>query len=217
MNALITGASGGIGSAIARRFLDAGYNVTGIDREAAAIEHPRYAHYRLDIRDEAALPALEDVDILINCAGTQNEDDIDVNLKALIRVTEKYGVREGIRAILHIGSASGHTGPESPEYSASKGGGVAYPKIVALRVAGWGATCNSLDPGGVLTPLNRPVIEDEALWAQIMDETPLKRWASPEEIAEWAYFLTVENRFCTGQSIVVDGGESILRRFIWKD
>ena len=95
MNVVITGASGGIGSAIARRFLDGGHSVTGIDREAAAIEHPRYAHYRLDIRDEAALPPLEDVDILINCAGTQNEDDIDVNLKALIRVTEKYGVREG--------------------------------------------------------------------------------------------------------------------------
>ena len=101
MNVLITGASGGIGSAIARRFLDAGHNVTGIDREAAAIAHERYTHFQLDIRDEAALPALEDVDILINCAGTQNEDDIDINLKALIRVTEKYGVREGIRAIIN--------------------------------------------------------------------------------------------------------------------
>ena len=46
MNVVITGASGGIGSAIARRFLDGGHSVTGIDREAAAIEHPRYAHYR---------------------------------------------------------------------------------------------------------------------------------------------------------------------------
>ena len=217
MKVLITGASGGIGRAIAERFLRAGDEVVGIDRQAAAIAHARYTHHRLDVRDFAALPEVPDVDILVNCAGTQNEDDIDVNLKALIRVTEKYGVREGIRAILHIGSASGHTGSEFPEYSASKGGVVAYTKNVALRVAKWGAICNSLDPGGVLTPLNRPVIEDEALWAQIMDETPLRRWASPEEIADWAYFLTVENRFCTGQSIVVDGGESILRRFIWKD
>ena len=59
MNVLITGASGGIGSAIARRFLDEGYNVTGIDRQAAAIEHPRYTHFSLDIRDEAALPPLK--------------------------------------------------------------------------------------------------------------------------------------------------------------
>ena len=153
MNVVVTGASGGIGSAIARRFLDGGHSVAGIDRQAATAGHARYTHFQADIRDEAALPALENVDILINCAGTQNEDDIDTNLKALIRVTEKYGVRKGIRSILHIGSASGHTGSEFPEYSASKGGVVAYTKNVALRVAKWGATCNSLDPGGVLTPL----------------------------------------------------------------
>ena len=55
------------------------------------------------------------------------------------------------------------------------------------------------------------------LWNQIMDETPLKKWATPEEIAEWAYFLTVTNTFCTGQSIIVDGGESINQKFIWKE
>ena len=51
-------------------------------------------------------------------------------------------------------------------------------------MAKYGAVCNSLDPGGALTPLNECVIEDAELWAQIMDETPLKRWATPEEIAE---------------------------------
>ena len=88
---------------------------------------------------------------------------------------------------------------------------------MALRIAKYGATCNSLDPGGVTTALNAPVMNDPELWSQIMDETPLKRWASPEEIAEWAYFLTVTNSFCTGQSIIVDGGESINYRFVWKD
>ena len=94
---------------------------------------------------------------------------------------------------------------------------LAYTKNVAMRVAKFKATCNSLDPGGVLTPLNECVMNDERLWAQIMDETPLKKWATPEEIAQWAYFLTVTNTFCTGQSIVVDGGESINRKFVWKD
>jgi NAD(P)-dependent dehydrogenase (short-subunit alcohol dehydrogenase family) len=60
------------------------------------------------------------------------------------------------------------------------------------------------------------VINDSELWEKIMDETPLRRWAAPEEIADWAYFLTVTNKFCTGQSIVVDGGESINFNFIWK-
>ena len=126
-------------------------------------------------------------------------------------------MQPAIKAVLHIGSASAHTGSEFPEYCASKGGLLAYTKNVALRIAKYGATCNSLDPGGVLTPLNEPVISDPALWAQIMEETPLRRWANPEEIAQWAYFLTVTNRFCTGQSIVVDGGESINFRFVWKD
>jgi NAD(P)-dependent dehydrogenase (short-subunit alcohol dehydrogenase family) len=60
-------------------------------------------------------------------------------------------------------------------------------------------------------------MNDPVLWNQIMEQTPLRRWATPEEIADWAYFLTVENRFATGQSIVVDGGESINSRFIWPE
>ena len=137
-------------------------------------------------------------------------------VSVFIYITEKYGVQPSIRSILNIGSASAHTGAEFPEYCASKGGILAYTKNVAMRVAKYGATCNSLDPGGVLTPLNDCVINDSELWAQIMDETPLRRWATPEEIAEWAYFLTVVNGFCTGQSILVDGGESINYNFIWK-
>ncbi len=217
MKVLITGSSRGIGEAIAKRFLEKGHTVVGIDRVAARIEHENYIHYQLDIRDYDNLPEIRDINVLVNNAGTQNEDDIDINLKALIHITEKYGVQDNIRSILHIGSASAHTGAEFPEYCASKGGVVAYTKNVALRVASFGATCNSLDPGGVLTPLNDCVINDPDLWEQIMKETPLKRWATVEEIADWAYFLTVTNRFCTGQSIVVDGGESINYRFVWKE
>ncbi len=216
MRILVTGSSQGIGKAIAMLFLQKGHTVFGIDRQKPSIAHPEYIHSELDIRDYSNLPDISDIDILINNAGTQNEADIDINLKALIYITEKYGVREGIKSILNIGSASAHTGSEFPEYCASKGGVVAYTKNTALRVAAYGATCNSLDPGGVLTPLNECVINDKTLWEQIMNETPLKRWATPEEIAEWAYFLTVKNGFCTGQSIVVDGGESIKHNFIWK-
>lgn len=217
MKILITGTSQGIGKAIAQRFLAEGHTVVGMDRQEVGIRHENYLHFRLDVRDYENLPELPGVQVLINNAGTQNEDDIDINLKALIRITEKYGVQEQIHSILNIGSASAHTGSEFPEYCASKGGVLAYTKNVALRVAPFGATCNSLDPGGVLTPLNDCVISDETLWAQIMEETPLKKWATPEEIAQWAYFLTMTNTFCTGQCIVVDGGESIQRKFIWKD
>lgn len=215
MKVLITGTSQGIGKAIAERFLTSGHEVYGIDRQGASIVHPSYIHYVCDVRDYENLPEIEGVEVLVNNAGTQNGDDIDINLKALIRITEKYGLQPKIRSILNIGSASGHTGSEFPEYCASKGGVIAYTKNVALRVADYGAVCNSLDPGGVLTPLNDCVTDDPALWQEIMQQTPLKRWATADEIAQWAYFLTVTNGFCTGQSIVVDGGESINSHFVW--
>jgi len=217
MKILITGTTQGIGKAIAEMFLNEGHEVIGVDRMEKSIEHSAYTHYVCDVRDREHLPQIDDVEILINNAGTQNEDDINVNLKALIHITEKYGVQPKIRSVLNIGSASGHTGAEFPEYCASKGGVMAYTKNVAMRIAPFGATCNSLDPGGVLTPLNECVMNDPELWAQIMDETPLKRWATPEEIAQWAYFLTVTNTFCTGQNILVDGGEAINYHFVWKD
>ena len=217
MKVLITGTSQGIGEAIAELFLQRGHMVYGIDRQEDTVNHRNYTHFVCDVRDKEALPELDGIEILINNAGTQNEDDIEINLKSLIYVTERYGVRPGIKSILNIGSASGHTGAEFPEYCASKGGILAYTKNVAMRVAKYGATCNSLDPGGVLTPLNDCVINDPELWAQIMEETPLKKWATPEEIAEWAYFLTMVNTFCTGQCILVDGGESINYHFVWKD
>lgn len=217
MKVLITGTTQGIGRAIAVHFLENGHDVIGIDRQETSISHAAYTHYVCDVRDKDKLPRIDGVQILVNNAGTQNEDDIDVNLKALIDITERYGVQKDIRSILNIGSASAHTGAEFPAYCASKGGILAYTKNVAMRVAPFGATCNSLDPGGVLTPLNQCVIDDPALWAQIMDETPLKRWATPEEMAEWAYFLTVTNKFCTGQNILVDGGEAINYHFVWTE
>ena len=217
MKVLITGTSQGIGKAIAEKFLENEHSVIGIDRQAQTVEDTAYTHFLCDVRDKEHLPEIEDVEILINNAGTQNEEDIDINLKALIHITEKYGVQPKIKSVLNIGSASGHTGAEFPEYCASKGGVLAYTKNVAMRVAQYGATCNSLDPGGVLTPLNECVMNDPKLWSEIMDETPLKRWATPEEIADWAYFLTVINTFCTGQNILVDGGESINYNFVWKD
>lgn len=217
MKILITGTTQGIGRAIAEMFLERGHTVIGIDRLPTSITHESYTHHTCDVRDYNRLPAIEGTQILINNAGTQNEADIDINLKALIHITETYGVQPAIKSVLNIGSASAHTGAEFPEYCASKGGVLAYTKNVAMRVAKYGATCNSLDPGGVLTPLNECVMNDSELWAEIMNETPLRRWATPREIAEWAYFLTVTNTFCTGQSILVDGGEAINYHFVWKD
>ena len=162
------------------------------------------------------MPDIEGIEILINNAGVQDSGrDIDINLKGTIRITEKYGISQGIRSILFIASASGSTGSEFPEYAASKGGVIAYMKNTALRIAAYGATCNSLSPGGVITRLNQHILEDECLLNAVLDETMLHKWASTEEIAEWAYFLTVVNRSMTAQDVLVDNGEAAKFNFIW--
>ena len=217
MKVVVTGASSGIGKATALLFLENGHEVIGLDCKKAAIENKNYTHHIVDIADPASLPEISGVQILINSAGVQaSENDIDVNLKGTINVTERYAFQNGIKSVLIIASASAHTGAEFPHYSASKGGLLSYTRNVAIRLAEYGATCNSISPGGVRTDLNKPVMDDPVLWQKIMDLTPLKKWAEPEEIAQWCYFLTVVNRSCTGEDILIDNGETHLNStFIW--
>lgn len=215
MKVIVTGTGRGIGRAIAMKFLSSGHDVTGIDVNPSTIDDESYTHVISDISD-GELPEIGDVEILINNAGVQDTGrDIDVNLKGTIRVTEKYAFNNGIKSVLFIASASASTGAEFPEYVASKGGVVSYMKNVALRLAGRGATVNSLSPGGVLTPLNARVIDDGEKWSKIMALTPLRKWASAEEIAEWAYFLTVINKSMTAQDLLIDNGEAARAEFIW--
>ena len=216
MIVLITGSSSGIGRAAAEYFLDQDHIVHGIDILPAPFRHERYIHHIADVTKPYTFPEDLKPEILINSAGVQGTDhDIEVNLKGVINITEKYAINnDHIRAVVNVGSSSAHTGSEFPEYSASKGGVLAYTKNIALRLAP-GATCNSIDPGGVTTELNKPVMDDPVLWNRIMELTPLKRWAAPEEIAEWIYFVAVCNRFMTGQNLLIDGGEAGWAEFVW--
>jgi len=215
MKIVITGAGRGIGLAAAREFWGHGHEVIGIDIREAGFSGDGYSHYSRDILREP-LPEIKDAEVLINCAGVQNSgEDIDVNLKGAIRVTEKYAFQPMIKSVLFIASASARTGAEFPEYAASKGGVVAYMKNVAMRVAKYGATTNSLSPGGVTTESNARVMNDKQMWRKIMSLTPLKKWATEDEIAQWCYFLTITQKSMTAQDILVDNGEDAKREFVW--
>ena len=211
---LITGTSRGIGKAIAKEFLNNNFKVIGMDRLDSSIINSNYTHYKLDLfKDE--LPEIPNIDILINNAGTQNENDIDNNLKAVIKVTEKYAFQSNIKSVLFIASSSASSGAEFPEYVASKGGVVAYMKNVAMRIAKYKATSNSISPGGVITDLNDHILKDEKLYNEVLNEALLKRWSDVEEIAKWAYFVTVINKSMTAQDILIDNGEAANFNFVW--
>ena len=216
MKVLITGTSRGIGRACAMKYLAEGHEVIGLDLCGSTIqqEQARYCHYVADIT--GPLPEISGVQILVNNAGVQEGGrEIDINLKGTIAVTEKYAFTPDIRSILFMASSSASNGAEFPLYAASKGGVVAYMKNVALRIAPYGATCNSISAGGVLTELNEHIIKDDCLMQACLDETLLHRWAVPEEIACWCYFLTNCNASMTGQDLLIDNGEQLRSNFIW--
>lgn len=217
MNVVITGSSKGMGREIALKFLTNGHIVYGIDIQPSTIESDSYHHYQCDVAEPDSLPDIEGVNILINNAGVEGTHrDIDINLKGVINCTQKYGLQPSISSILNQASSSASNGSDFPEYVASKGGVKSYTIWTSKEIAKYGAICNSISFGGVLTPVNSPVIDDEEAWDKIMMMTPLRKWATEKEAAEWAYFLCVVNRSCTGQDIIIDNGEFYNHQFVWQ-
>ena len=220
MIVVVTGSASGMGLAIAKKFIKEGHSVHGIDILPCPPQLflAGYIHHQADVSDNDSLPEINDVNILINNAGVQGSGrDIDINLRGLIYTTEAYALNNpAIQSVLNQASVSAHNGTEFGEYVASKGGVLSYTKWVAKEIARYGATCNSLSFGGVLTDSNAPVLNNPDLWNQVMNLTPLKRWTTEEEAADWAYFMTVVNKSCSGQDIIIDNLETLNGVFVWE-
>ena len=218
MRVVITGTSQGIGLATALKFVRSGHEVIGLDvKEKPHILDNlcRYVHHVCDVSVKQLMPAIEDVEILVNNAGVQDERlNLAVNLVGVVNATEMYAFQPSIKSILNVASVSAHNGAEYPLYTASKGGVLAYTKWLAQEVAKYGATANSISPGGVVTPMTQDIWYDTAKRSAVLKETLLGKWADSEEIAEWIYFISVVNKSMTAQDIIIDNGETAKFNFI---
>ena len=88
-------------------------------------------------------------------------------------------------------------------------------KNLAIKLAPRKITVNSISPGAVVTPMNRHILNDPEKYKLVSEESLLKKWATPEEIADWVYFLSVVNKSMTGEDILIDNGEMLKSNFLW--
>ncbi len=236
--ALVTGASGGIGAAVARALAGQGARV-GLSgtREAAlealAGELEGAAVLPCNLADSAAADglvaraeaALGPLDILVSNAGVtrdglflrMKDDDwqvvLDVNLTAcfrLVRSALRGMMRRRRGRIVAVSSVVGVTGnPGQANYAASKAGMIGMTKAVAAEVAARGITVNCIAPGFIDTAMTRSLNDKQKSGA--LDRVPAGRLGAPEDIAAAAVFLASdEAAYVTGQTLHVNGGMAMI-------
>lgn len=234
-NALITGASGGIGGAIAKLLHAQGATVglsgTRVEPlEALAAELGERAYVLpCNLSDaeavtelpKAAIAAMGSVDILVNNAGITRDnlfmrmsDDewssvLEVNLTSTMRLC-KGAIRGMMKArwgrIINISSIVGSTGnPGQANYAASKAGVVGMSKSIAYEVASRGITVNCVAPGFITTAMTDKLNDDQK--SGILTQVPAGRMGEADEIAAAVVFLaSTEAGYMTGATLHVNGG-----------
>ena len=213
---LITGTSYGIGRATAEKFIRRGYKVVGIDIKPATFSHALYTHYQVDVRNIASLPDINEIKVVINNAGTIDEESaMDVNYMGYMNIVKKYCYGGSLKCLINVASISGHVGLDTPNYAASQGARLAMTKHLAMDLGRkFGARVNSISPGAVISDLEPELYSDEDAMLAVANENILKKWAMPSDIAEWIYFIAVKDRCMTGQDIIIDNGEVANYNFI---
>jgi NAD(P)-dependent dehydrogenase (short-subunit alcohol dehydrogenase family) len=222
--AVISGAAGGIGAALAGGFRAAGYSVIGVDRAGGQAEAAGTRMVALDIADSQAVAAfgagLERVDVLVNAAGIIRRRDeyevetfeevLAINLTGTMRLCMacRPALARAGGAIVNIASMHSIFGAgHAPGYSASKGGVVQLTRSLAIAWAKDNIRVNALAPGWIATPLAEAARQDPARNRAILERTPMGRWGEPADLIGPALFLAGDAAgFVTGAVLPVDGG-----------
>ena len=230
--ALITGATGGIGGAIARKMKEAGATVVVSGRNVAKMNAEfgdDYIKIPCDLAAEGGAVELVmntieqagKIDILVNNAGItkdtllmrmsdeQFDDVINTNLRScfkMCRAAIMPMMKNRFGRIINMASIIGTIGgPGQANYAASKGGMIAMTKSIAAEVGSRGITANAVAPGFIKTPMTDVLPEE--LKKTYLAQIPAGRFGEPEDIANACVFLASEEAgYINGQTIHVNGG-----------
>lgn len=237
-NVLVTGGTSGIGAAIATAFLHAGATVTITGTKASKADYPNLSaglsYQQCDVTDTSQVDNLaaqfKQLDILVHSAGVAlaakgldeyQPDNFDLalqmHLSSVYRLS--HGCLEALSnsklpaggCIIGIASMSSYFGmPFVPAYGAAKAGLVQTMKSMCVAWSDRGIRANAIAAGMTATRQTQVVVESSEMSAPILDRTPMKRFAKPEEIAGAALFLSSQQAsYVNGQTINVCGGFSI--------
>ncbi len=230
--AVVTGASSGIGAAVARRFADEGAQVLAVSRSESRVAGVRWqqADVRIAAEVDAAVASAVDafgrLDVIVNNAGVQlektvdstSDDDydavMDVNVRGVFnccRAAVRQMKAQGGGVIVNIGSVAGNAADHKMAvYNASKGAVHALTRAIAVDHGPDGIRCNAVSPGWILTEMAEAAFaladDPDRARAAAVARHPLGRMGTPDDVAGLAVFLaSADAAFVSGACLTVDG------------
>ena len=228
-NVVITGGSGGIGSALVSGLIASGASVHNLDIQDAL--KPDATFHKTDLTSEASvketLSTIEKIDALIVCAGVQlvGQDSkigevaletwkktVDINMTGAF-LSVKHAIpgliKSGRGSVILIGSPTGMTmeGAGYTAYGASKAGMMGLSRIIAVDYKEQGVRSNVVVPGTMSTPLIQKIWDDPEKGPDLIRRTPLGRMGKPSDLVGLVNWLVSDqSSFATGAFYAVDGG-----------
>ena len=219
-NIVIIGGSKGIGSAILLQQLESN-KVINISRNSPDITHPNLIHYSLDVLLDA-LPAIENIDVLIYCPGSINlkpignlsiddfRKDFEINVIGAVKTIQKYlpALKKGINpSIILFSTVAAKLGmPFHASIATAKAGIEGLVKSIGAELAST-VRINAIAPTITETSLSANILRNDRMKENMVERHPMKGYLKPQEVAEMTNFLISENaKSISGQVFEMDYG-----------